>query len=281
MADKALFQCPVCGSGNVIAKKTGFLSRDFKCENCGTQFEKRENRFALAKEPTLSEHTDRYTELADRFTSNEDTGAQQSLSPDDWNAVAGGGKTASETQKEAEEQELQRQRDQIAKEELIIEALESGDFSGLPPIQEPPVMLKKGEEALLVMPDAVDLYEERVRHEYQGGTAGVSLRVAKGMSVRAGGFKGERVPVSEQKHIDTGSLTVTNKRLIFIGPSKSTSFATNKILNVEGYDDGIRVNREGKQKPEYYLAEMHSPTFQYRSPWMMVKAVIQGTLQAK
>jgi hypothetical protein len=140
-------------------------------------------------------------------------------------------------------------------------------------------MLKKGEETVLALPDGISLYEERVRHEYKGGSSGFSFRIAKGISYRVGAFKGERVPITEQKLLDVGAFVLTNKRVIFSGPNKSTSFPVGKVINIEVYEDGIRVNREGKQKAEYFMGPLSIPFFQHYSPWSLVKAAVEGVLQ--
>ncbi|MFW5828187.1 MAG: hypothetical protein ACOCU4_08845, partial [Alkalispirochaeta sp.] len=213
MATENLFTCPVCKSGNVVEVKK-FLSRNYHCEQCGTKFNKVGNTYYLGEPPGTPDQIETYYELRRRFGRDGKPEYPIALTADEWTTIADGGKS----QGELEAEEVERQ---IEKEQEYLETLQSGDFSQLPKPPDPPVMLKKGEEALISMPHGVDLYEERVRHEYQGGTAGFSFRVAKGVSFRVGGFKGQRVPVTEQKHIDSGALVITNKRVVFNGPSKS------------------------------------------------------------
>ena len=270
MSDQMYFNCPVCSEGEIVYKKA-FLSNSYQCTNCGAKFKKAKNEanFALDEGPKKRDHQSAYDDLRSRFQADSWTGKM--LSPDEWNKIAKGGLSD-------EEQQLQKQ---IGDEDDTLEAVEQGDFSMLPATDDAPVMLKKGEEVVLALPDGVSLYEERVRHEYRGGTSGFSFRIAKGVSWRVGGFKGERVPVTEQKLVDVGAFVVTNKRVMFSGPRKSTSFAVNKIINIEVYEDGIRVNREGKQKAEYFMGALTIPFFQHHSPWALVKAAVQGVLNAQ
>ena len=55
------------------------------------------------------------------------------------------------------------------------------------------------------------------RTHYQGGYSGVSVKVAKGVYYRTGGFKGHPVKTSEMILKDGGILGITNKHIYFSG----------------------------------------------------------------
>ena len=77
-----------------------------------------------------------------------------------------------------------------------------------------------------------------------------------------------------------GRLVVTNKRVIFSGPRKNVSFPVSKILEVHEYTDGLSINREGKQKTEYYLGKFELPELKYHSVWELVNAVINAVFHS-
>ena len=72
----------------------------------------------------------------------------------------------------------------------------------------------------------------------------------KGVSYRFGGFEGG----TEQQIVtlDTGEFTLTNKRLIFSGATKSVSYPLTKIVTVDILENGVAINRDGKTKIEYF-----------------------------
>ncbi|VAX07067.1 hypothetical protein MNBD_ALPHA03-1544 [hydrothermal vent metagenome] len=90
----------------------------------------------------------------------------------------------------------------------------------------------------------VDYFEEKTRSHYVGGSAGVSVRVAKGLYFRTGAFKGERVQSSETVHTDTGVMALTNKHIYFAGESKRFRIRFDKIVAFEPYSDGIGIQRD-------------------------------------
>src|SRR6056297_2840301 len=239
-----LFSCIVCG-GTVTEKKKLF-SKKIICNECKTEYEYHDDKKGYTfpvYNSTKKDFEKKHNELKERFPPRE-----AYLSVEDIKTVNNGQLTSRERQV----------KERMEKEQAFLEKVSNGDFSELPEsvMSNISIILKKNETPLIALADVVTLVEERVRYTYQGGSSGVSLRIMKGVSYRVGGFKGERVPVEEQKIIDVGSLVITNKRVIFTGPKKSTSFNINKIIGIEVYDDGIRVNREGKQKAEYFYASV-------------------------
>jgi len=97
-----------------------------------------------------------------------------------------------------------------------------------------------------------ELFEERVKREYVGGHSGFSIRIAKGIYWRVGGFKGYPVEKSVLTKIDQGKLVVTNKRIVFSGGRKSFSVPYSKLIDIELFKDAVKLNREGKSAREYF-----------------------------
>jgi len=98
-----------------------------------------------------------------------------------------------------------------------------------------------------------ELLEERTKREYVGGYSGLSIRVAKGVSWRVGGFKGKPIEKTEMSKVDQGSLVVTNKRLVFSGDRKSFSVPYSKLIDIDLFKDAVKLNREGKIRREYFV----------------------------
>ena len=108
----------------------------------------------------------------------------------------------------------------------------------------------KRNERLIFAVDGITLAEERKR-KFKGAYVGVSFRVARGVYLRPGVFSAG----SEAKltAIDQGAFTLTNKRIVFTGERQSRDFPLSAINALIPGEDGIAINRKGKQRTECYL----------------------------
>lgn len=89
---------------------------------------------------------------------------------------------------------------------------------------------------------------------YQGRSSGVSVRIAKGVTVRTGSFRGH--PITQEYEIEhNGTLTITNKRLIFVSRTKGFTAPIQNIVGLEGYSNGIGIQHNQK----YYLMKCEYP----------------------
>ena len=111
------------------------------------------------------------------------------------------------------------------------------------------ILLKKDEYLVVEVPQ-VSFCEERTV-KFKGNTQGMSVRLMKGVSYRFGTFEGgvEKKVVP----IDNGDFTLTNKRLIFSGNTKSVEYPLSKIVSITPLDNGVMINKSGKTKMEYFL----------------------------
>jgi len=107
-----------------------------------------------------------------------------------------------------------------------------------------PFNFQKKEEVIWVFYN-VDYYEQKTRRQYQGGSKGVSIRIAKGLYYRVGAFKGETISYTETIHADNGLMVITNKHIYFSGSNKSFRINFNKIVSFQAYEDGIGVQKDG------------------------------------
>lgn len=109
-------------------------------------------------------------------------------------------------------------------------------------------------ERLIWLFQEVNYLELRTTTKYQGSYQGVSLRVAKGVYYRTGGFRGNPVPVTQTVPVDIGLLGITNKHIYFSGPIKSFRIAYPKIVTFTPYSDGIAIQRDAQSaKPQIFL----------------------------
>jgi len=99
---------------------------------------------------------------------------------------------------------------------------------------EAPILLKKAEFPILVITNIGLVEMGREGGSYQGGSQGVSFRVAKGVSYRVGGHKGNFVPGPEVlKMVDEGTAVVTNQRVVFQGAGKTREWLFTKLIGVD------------------------------------------------
>jgi hypothetical protein len=104
------------------------------------------------------------------------------------------------------------------------------------------IMLKKGELAYLEC--QCTLKETRSVRYFQSDRVG--FRVAKG--VYLGKTSGTSQSQQELKTIDTGTLTLTNKRLIFNGVTNDKVVQLEKLIAANPYLDAMEISTETRQK---------------------------------
>lgn len=97
-------------------------------------------------------------------------------------------------------------------------------------------------------------YAEKVTRRFEGGSHGVSIRVAKGLYYRIGAFKGHPVETSQMVLVDTGFLGVTTKNIYFAGGAKAIRIPYSKVTAFRPYSDGIGLFRDrANAKQEYFI----------------------------
>lgn len=115
-----------------------------------------------------------------------------------------------------------------------------------------PFLFQKSETFIWAF-NGVDFYQTTTRTEYVGGSQGVSIRIAKGVNYRTGTFRGRPVQIDELKRIASGMLAVTTKHLYFWSSDKAFKVPFAKLISMETFEDGIRVQRDGTTtKPQIF-----------------------------
>jgi hypothetical protein len=128
-------------------------------------------------------------------------------------------------------------------EEVVIAGINDGRF---PTMDEAPIILKKGETAYGSF--GCSLMKEVARRQFQAGTQSVSIPLGAGVRYRVGGIRGKSVVVGTDLVADDGGvLCVTSTRCVFTGQKKTLEFRHDKLVGMQQYADGFRLNVSNRQ----------------------------------
>ncbi|MGB9898549.1 hypothetical protein [Thermanaerothrix sp.] len=114
------------------------------------------------------------------------------------------------------------------------------------------LFLGPGEQLQAVLPN-IALWEPRSIRRSMGIYGGPSIRVMKGVYLRLGTFSAGGESHEELRAIDQGTLTITNRRIVFSGSTRTVDVSLNKIISIEPYVDGIAVRTSNRQKAQYFV----------------------------
>lgn len=130
-------------------------------------------------------------------------------------------------------------------------ALENLDL----PIIQSNIVIQKS-EVLHFKASHVSWYELRsVRQRVSYSGYSTSFKVAKGFYLRSGSYRPQSYSVDTMKLIDTGTLYLTNKRIIFTGTKRNSNIRIDKILNFTPYTDGVEIDKETGKSPTLQIAK--------------------------
>ncbi|MCY3749628.1 MAG: hypothetical protein OXG64_10070 [Chloroflexi bacterium] len=105
-----------------------------------------------------------------------------------------------------------------------------------------PFKFLKSEHLIYVFPN-VGYAEQRIKREIVGRSAGTSVRVARGVSVRVGQSRGTPVERDEIFHRGVGVMAVTTKHLYFAG-ERTFRIRFSRIVSVQAMRDAVEVTRD-------------------------------------
>lgn len=134
---------------------------------------------------------------------------------------------------------LQRQRRDNIIAILDENKLPQIDWSHHQPL---PFKFLKSEHLIYVFPN-VGYAEQRIKREIVGRSAGTSIRVARGVSVRVGQSRGTPVERDEIVHRGVGVMAVTTKHLYFAG-ERTFRIRFSRIVSVQAMRDAVEVTRD-------------------------------------
>lgn len=163
-----------------------------------------------------------------------------------------------------EEQELQAiahslninvQLNEQTKEQLkklkLYWALENLDL----PIINCDIVLQKSETCHIKIPNVnwYELRSVRQRVSYRGYST--NFKIAKGFYLRSDSYRPQNYSVDAIKLIDTGTLYLTNKRIIFTGTKKNSNIRIDRILDFTPYTDGVEIGKETGKTPKLQMTQ--------------------------
>lgn len=152
-----------------------------------------------------------------------------------------------------------------------------------------PIILKEGEEAKFIIPGAV-LQEPRAIRTSTGSYGGPTVRIARGLSWHVGSFRSSSQSHDEIKTVDTGTMVVTEKRLVFCGTKRTVQIDLRNILSLDPFSDGLVLHKEGREKAQYFLwpdglciARIDTNDRTYVEPLngLIVKTAIEGLISSR
>jgi hypothetical protein len=137
-----------------------------------------------------------------------------------------------------------------AQRKAYIESIISGLKNGQAPLWDrSSFLLQRGENICWVEPATLEEVKVVGRH-YEGGSAGMSFRVARGVRFNVGRQRGQLVSETAAVTTSTGELVITNKRLGFLGDRKSLAIKFEKLLEIHPAVNGIKFSEGGKAGPK-------------------------------
>ena len=142
----------------------------------------------------------------------------------------------------AAEAEVEERRQKLAFKNTILDILAEGKVPDLDLEVDVPFKLQKGERWLLAAND-VPYAEMRVQREIKGRSAGTSVRVMKGVSVRAGASRGTPVETDVLTPRGRGLFAVSTKHLFFNG-DRSFRIPYGKIVSAQTVSGGLEIVRD-------------------------------------
>lgn len=133
----------------------------------------------------------------------------------------------------------------------IVRDLDAGMFPTTPlHITGHPFMFEKDERPIWLFNDA-NYTTLDIRSEFVSGSAGISVRIMKGVWVRTGRMKGHRVK-SQVKTERTGILLVSNKNIRFADSGPALRLRLREIGEMRVFDDGLLLRTNRSEKPHIF-----------------------------
>jgi hypothetical protein len=137
--------------------------------------------------------------------------------------------------------DLDQMQDVMA--QLVLGRANDGRFT---PMAAPGLMAKPGEDVYAEF--AARLLKEVTHREFRGGYSGVSFRVAKGVRFHTGGARGKSVVVGTSlETADSGFLSITSRRAVFVGQRKTVEHRYDKLVGVQVFADAVTLNVSNRQ----------------------------------
>lgn len=116
------------------------------------------------------------------------------------------------------------------------------------------LILKKDEAALWDEPAA--LLKEVTDREFRGASQGVSIPIGGGARYRVGAMRGHMVTIGTHwTAADSGTLTVTDRRVVYHGGRKTLEFQFAKLATLNVYKDAIDLGVTNRQSTSSFRVD--------------------------
>jgi len=154
---------------------------------------------------------------------------------------------------------------------LVIAQVNAGR---LQPIASPQLICKRGEVVYLEWP--AQLLKTVVKREFRAGYSGFSFPIGKtGIRYRVGGARGHSVVVGTEVAVDdSGILSISSQRTVFIGGAKTMEMPYSKLVNLSVFSDGVQFHQANR---------VNAPLFRLGIPGShsgeLVAALVQAAVQ--
>jgi hypothetical protein len=122
----------------------------------------------------------------------------------------------------------------------IDELVRAAQTAGLEPIPVANIVHKSDERFYWQQP--AKLWEIHRLVHYEGWSTGGSVRVMRGFYLRSSGFRGQPVSSETMNADDSGTVYLSNERILFVGLHGTKEYPFHKIGSVQPYTDGLRVD---------------------------------------
>lgn len=113
---------------------------------------------------------------------------------------------------------------------------------------ESDISLQKGEK--LYEKRLVSWYETRkVMKRVDYGHLSTNIKIVKGVNFRLGSIKARPITEDEMQEIDSGTVYLTNRRLLFIGQNNNKTINLSSVLKLNIFSNGIDIQKDKGKSP--------------------------------
>lgn len=161
-------------------------------------------------------------------------------------------------EQEAEQRKQEQERKELQTKKNILAIIESGRVPDVNfRVSGEKLILPfkfQQSECLIWVFGSVRYLERKTRRKTVGRSAGTSVRVMKGVSVRLGQSVGTPVEYDELVDRGSGVLAITTKHIYFSGDERSIRIPFSKVVSVVQMNDGVEVTRDRVSgQPEFFV----------------------------
>lgn len=119
-----------------------------------------------------------------------------------------------------------------------------------------PISLQRGERCHYSCPGSWhEMRTRTTRIDYAGVTG--SVRIAKGVRFRVGSIAPRRVTSTELVEISSGTLYITNKRILLDGSSSNKTLTWRSAFGLEVFADAIKIEKSSGKDPYLVVPDSH------------------------